>query len=125
VKYIVFNNKVKSSGKFYYDGTSNLSAIHINCNVLSLNPASCVHNANCGTYLINFLGWCGSSNTCVAGNNSGPLGNCLRNTYLYSSPSSEWNPLKAGTINLHAQNKSGGNAFILTPEPDLSKISVK
>jgi hypothetical protein len=49
----------------------------------------------------------------------------LRNTFLYTSPSSDWNPLKAGTINILGQNKSGGNSFILTPEPDLKKISVK
>jgi len=108
---------VKSGGKFYYDGTSNLSAIHVNCNVMSTNPNACVHNANCG--------WCGSSNTCISGNAGGPMGSCLRNTFLYSSPSSDWNPLKAGTINIQGLNKSGGNAFILTPEPNLRNISVK
>ena len=132
-------NPIKSGGKFYYDGTSNLSAIHINCSVLSLEPRSCVHNGNCGNYLhfsykkwnilsrhsYLYLGWCGSSNTCVEGNSAGPLGNCLRSTFLYSQPSSTWNPLKAGTINILGQNKSGGNSFILTPEPDLNKISVK
>ena len=106
-----------NSGKYYYDGTSNLSSIHVNCDVLSTRPGTCVQNANCG--------WCGQRNSCVEGTSAGPLGNCLRSTYLYSKPSSEWNPLKAGTINIYGMLKSGGNAFILTPEPDLSKISVK
>jgi hypothetical protein len=74
---------------------------------------------------LSFIGWCGSNNSCISGNSSGPLGNCLRNTYLYSSPSNDWNPLKAGTMNIQGVNKSGGNAFILTSEPDLSKIFVK
>ena len=66
------------------------------------------------------LGWCGSNSTCVAGNNSGPMGNCLRNSFLYSSPSSDWNPLKAGTINI-----ASGGKMIITPEPNLRKIYVK
>jgi len=109
-------NGIKSGGKFYYDGTSNLSALHVNCNVMSTNPDACIHNSNCG--------WCGSSNSCVQGNNSGPLGNCLRSTYLYTKPSNHWNPLKAGTINILAQAKSGGSALIITPEPNLKKIGV-
>lgn len=88
--------------------------------------AVCIYFIFCyKPHINNIIGWCGSSNTCVPGNSAGPLGNCLRNTFLYTSPSSDWNPLKAGTINIFGQNKSGGNAFILTPEPDLNKISVK
>lgn len=41
-------NTLKTAGKFYYDGTSNLSALHISCNTLTLNPNACIHNANCG-----------------------------------------------------------------------------
>lgn len=48
-------NEIKS-GKYYYDGTPNLAAIHINCNTLSLNPPACVHNANCGIKLFTQVG---------------------------------------------------------------------
>jgi hypothetical protein len=72
----------------------------------------------------NNLGWCGQSSQCVPGNNNGPLGNCLRSTYLYTKPSSDWNPLKAGTINIQASAKSGGSSLLITPEPNLKKISV-
>jgi hypothetical protein len=80
-------------------------------------PSACVKNASCG--------WCGQHNNCVEGNSAGPLGNCLRSTFLYSAPVGDFNHLKAGTINILGLNKSGGNSFILTPEPNLSKISVK
>jgi hypothetical protein len=43
-------NTLKTVGKFYYDGTSNLSSLHINCNTMTLNPNACIHNANCGIF---------------------------------------------------------------------------
>ena len=106
------------SGKFYYDGTGNLgTAIHVNCNILSTIPSQCVHNSNCG--------WCGSTGTCIPGNNRGPLANCLRSTYLYTAPSQNWNPLKAGTININAVDTKGKSVLRITQTPDLSKLKVR
>jgi len=106
------------TGKFYYDGTAGLgSAIHVNCDVMSTVPSQCVHNSSCG--------WCGSSSSCIPGNSRGPLANCLRSTYLYTAPSAEWNPIRAGTINIRAVDKGGNPVLTMTETPDLSKVSVR
>ena len=102
--------------KFYYNGRDNLNAIHINCNVYSTNPSSCVHNMKCG--------WCGQSNTCIPGTLSGPMAPCLRNTFLYTAPSSEWSPLRASSINTLAVNMKGEALNTITHEPNLSKANV-
>jgi hypothetical protein len=102
--------------KLYYNGRDNLNAIHINCNVYSTQPHSCVHNMKCG--------WCGQSNTCVPGSQSGPLASCLRSTFLYSAPSSEWSPFKASTINTLAVNQKGESQLNIVPEPTMGKINI-
>lgn len=102
--------------KFYYNGRNNLNAIHINCNVYSTEPSSCVHNMKCG--------WCGQSNTCIAGNQNGPLAPCLRGTFLYTSPSNDWSPFKASTINTLAVNQKGQTLTTIVPEPNLGKVNV-
>ena len=76
-----------------------------------------MHNTNCG--------WCGSSSACISGNNRGPLANCLRSSYLYTAPSSDWNPLKAGTINVNAVDKKGESVLMITHTPDMSKVFVQ
>ena len=88
----------------------------MNCNLYTINPPSCVKQAGCG--------WCGEKNSCVSGSTSGPLAPCLRNTFLYSMPSPEWNPLKAGTINILSLNSKGQPQNTLTPSPDVSKLDV-
>lgn len=100
----------------YYDGSNNLSAIHVDCNVYTTNPPACVKQSKCG--------WCGEKNSCVSGTNTGPLGNCMRNSFLYSMPSPEWNPLKAGTINILSVDTNGQPMTHLTPEPNLRGVDV-
>ena len=111
---------VKANGfitdKNYYNGRDNLNAIHMNCNVYNTTPADCVHNMKCG--------WCGQSNTCIAGTSAGPLGNCLRDSFLYTAPSAFWNPLKAGTINILAINKTGSALNHIVPEPNMNKVAI-
>ncbi len=102
--------------KFYYNGRDNLNAIHINCNIYTSDPHSCVHNMKCG--------WCGQSNTCIPGSQSGPLAPCFRNSYLYSAPTSEWNPFKASTFNTLTLNEKGEPLISIVPEPNMSKIDV-
>jgi len=111
-------NEVRSVEKFYYDGTENLgSSIHVNCDVYSTIPNSCVHNSKCG--------WCGSSNTCIPGNSRGPLASCIRSTFLYTAPSDIWNPFKAGTVNIRAMDRKERSILTIAPNPDLRNVLVK
>ena len=88
----------------------------MNCNVYTTIPTTCVKQSGCG--------WCGENNSCVSGSSTGPLSPCLRNTFLYSMPTPEWNPLKAGTINILALSAKGQPQNTLVPEPNLRKIDV-
>ncbi len=100
--------------KFYYNGANNLSAIHVDCNIYTSQPNGCVHNSGCG--------WCGEKNNCIAGNAQGPLAPCMRNTFLYQAPTAEWNPFKAGTVNILAIDAKGNPQNHITYEPTLSKV---
>ena len=79
-------------------------------------PTTCVQNAHCG--------WCGSSNTCVAGTPRGPLGNCLRNAFIFNAPNDNWSPFTAGNINLYARDKQFRPILHLTPTPDMENVYV-
>lgn len=85
----------------YYDGTIGLKTTVTTCNMYTTQPQVCLHQGSCG--------WCGSSNTCINGNNLGPLAPCLRGTYVFTAPSSDWNPIKGGTV-----TKSTFNGAVLT-----------
>ena len=80
----------------YYDGSKKLRITHVSCNQWSSRKEACLHNGSCG--------WCGSSSTCIAGNAGGPTAPCLRGTFLFTSPTNDWNPfenpkLKATRVN--------------------------
>jgi hypothetical protein len=64
---------------------------------MSTVPQQCVANPACG--------WCGDKNSCIQGTNRGPLSPCLRNTFLFNSPGSAWNPLKASQININTEGR--------------------
>ena len=49
---------------------------------------------------------------------------CLRNTFLYTSPTSDWNPLKAGHINIMAVDNKGRSLITQAAEPDLQSMDV-
>ena len=104
------------TNKFYYNGSENINAVHVDCNINTTNPSGCVHNSKCG--------WCGDKNSCVPGNRNGPLSPCLRNTFLYTAPSAEWNPMKAGTVNILAIDSKGIPQTHLTYEPNLKKADI-
>jgi hypothetical protein len=76
---------------------------------MSTVPQQCVGNPACG--------WCGDKNSCIQGTNRGPLAPCLRNTFLYNTPGSNWNPLKAGTINIDTKGK-----LLITAHPDMNRV---
>lgn len=67
----------------YYDGSHKLNTVKIQCKIHS-NPTSCLHQSSCG--------WCGSTNSCVLGNNLGPLQPCTKSSYIFSAPYPNWNP---------------------------------
>jgi hypothetical protein len=93
----------------FYDGSPYLNGLHINCNVFSDEPQACVHNSKCG--------WCGDKNSCIPGTFNGPLAPCLKSTFLFNAPSKEWNPLKAGTININTEEK-----LIIAAHPDMGRV---
>ena len=80
VKYL--NNQIPSTTS-YYDGSTKLNKITINCKIFA-NPTDCLHSSNCG--------WCGSVSGCVAGTNLGPLEPCVKSSYIFSAPFPNWNP---------------------------------
>jgi len=67
----------------YYDGSRNLNAVKIQCKIYS-NPTDCLHQSSCG--------WCGSTNSCISGNNLGPLQPCVKSSYVFTSPYPNWSP---------------------------------
>ena len=78
-------------------------------------PQACVNNGNCG--------WCGDKNSCIAGTFNGPLAPCLKSTYLYNAPSLNWNPLRAGTINIDTTPKLGEReTLVVTQHPDFQRV---
>ncbi len=38
------------------------------------------------------IGWCGSTNSCITGNNAGPLEPCVKGQYIYSQPQPNFDP---------------------------------
>jgi hypothetical protein len=65
----------------YYDGSINLNKKKISCRIYG-NSSDCLKNSSCG--------WCGSNNSCILGNNLGPLQSCSRSSFVYSSPIPNW-----------------------------------
>jgi len=106
-----------SSQKLYYDGRNNLNAIHVNCGLLNQQPNTCVKNSQCG--------WCGGSNTCVAGSIVGPLAPCLKDTFQYTQSNPNWNPLRGGALNIRVWDENfRNNQNIVAPAPDLTNLNV-
>ena len=82
----------------FYDGSSNLNVIQINCSLYAY-PKVCLTHSNCG--------WCNSTNKCILGNNMGPQMPCPKSSYIYSAPYNKW-PLEArvmkGEVPIHLNN---------------------
>lgn len=66
----------------YYDGSAKLNTVQVKCRIFT-TALDCLRQSSCG--------WCGSSNTCVLGNNMGPLQACMRSSYIFSPPIPNWN----------------------------------
>ncbi len=83
----------------YYDGSKKLKITVVNCNQWASKKEACLHQGQCG--------WCGSSNTCISGNKGGPTAPCLRGTFLYTSPSADFNPFEDPKLTAHRVNMGG------------------
>jgi hypothetical protein len=67
----------------YYDGSTNLNSLKVQCKIYA-NPSDCTHQSTCG--------WCGSNNTCILGDSTGPRQPCAKSSYIFASPYPHWNP---------------------------------
>ncbi len=75
---------------------------------------ACVTRPQCG--------WCGDKNKCIDGTSRGPLAPCLKSTFLYNKPTSDWDPLRAGTINIYT--KRGEKDYLhLAAHPDFNRVT--
>ncbi len=88
----------------------------MNCSSYSLKPQLCVGNAQCG--------WCGQNNSCIPGTPSGPLAPCFKDTFLYSAQNPNWNPFRAGTVNIRAWDDKKRPQIIVAPTPDVQNMNV-
>jgi len=59
-------------------------------------------------------GWCASSNSCIAGNSLGPLVPCLRSSYVFTSPTQDWNPSDSNMIETKMQNVLNAHVSTVT-----------
>jgi hypothetical protein len=85
--------------KEYYDGSRGLKISTSYCNNYTTQPEVCMHQGSCG--------WCGSTNSCVTGNNLGPLAPCLRGTYRFTAPK-DWNLVDGARLNSVSQREVEG-----------------
>ena len=86
----------------YYDGSRNLNVVKIQCKLYG-NTNECLKQSSCG--------WCGSTNSCILGNNIGPLQPCVKSSFMFSNPQPTWNPQtkvvseQAGGVSLSVASK--------------------
>jgi hypothetical protein len=91
----------------YYDGTRGLKITRMECTQYTTQPEICLHQGSCG--------WCGSTNSCIPGNNLGPLAPCLRGTYKFTAPSANWNPLDTNNVKVNRANIAGAQLTTIVP----------
>jgi hypothetical protein len=58
-------------------------------------------------------GWCGSTNSCIAGNNLGPLAPCLAGKFFFSAPDSNFNLLNHNNISISRRAVNGAQLTTL------------
>jgi hypothetical protein len=72
-----------------------LKSVTVSCSQWTTQRELCMTQKSCG--------WCGSSNSCIVGNNIGPLSPCVKGDYFYTSPDSDWNPLESSDTSISRQ----------------------
>jgi hypothetical protein len=98
--------EVPGAPEDYYDGTRGLKITRTECNQYTTQPEVCLHQGSCG--------WCGSSNSCIQGNNLGPLAPCLRGTYKFTEPNN-FNPLPTNNVSVQKANIAGAQLTTIVP----------
>ncbi len=78
----------------------------VNCTQWSSKKEACLHQGSCG--------WCGSSNSCIAGNGMGPTAPCLRGTFIFSSPKDDFNPFDDPNLKPVRRNYQGAQLTTFT-----------
>lgn len=99
----LYLNKLPSESD-YYDGSRKLKITSTTCNQWTTLPQLCMKQSSCG--------WCGSTNTCIPGNNLGPLAPCLAGKFFFSAPDSNFNLLNHN--NYSVSRKAVGGAQLTT-----------
>lgn len=100
----------------YYDGQLKMgedknSMKKTSCGEWTTQPEACKKVGNCG--------WCSSSNSCIAGNEKGPLMPCKAGAFKFETPPENWNVYPKGTeINVTSQivGKDEKEIFTITPK---------
>lgn len=59
----------------YYKGTLNLDINMNSCQLYFKDKEVCIKQPSCG--------WCGSSSSCIPGNNIGPFATCLKGSFVF------------------------------------------
>lgn len=67
----------------YYDGNLKLNVVKVRCDIYTVKN-DCLQTSGCG--------WCGSTNSCILGNNFGPQQSCVKSSFIYAQPIPNWNP---------------------------------
>lgn len=85
----------------YYNGDLKLNVVKVKCQIYTAE-SDCIHSSNCG--------WCGSSNSCVLGNNFGPLQPCVKSSFIYGRSYPNYHP----TIRTINENVGGVSSTIVS-----------
>jgi hypothetical protein len=59
-------------------------------------------------------GWCGSTNTCIPGNNLGPLTPCLAGKFFFSAPDKNFSLLNHNNYSVSRRAIGGAQLTTLT-----------
>ena len=78
-----------------------MNTIKIKCKIHA-NPTECLHHSSCG--------WCQASNSCIVGNNMGPLEPCVKSSFIFSAPYPNFSP-KTTKVN---ENVGGLSMTVIT-----------
>ena len=99
-----------SSPTDYYDGTKGLKYTYSTCNNYTTQKEVCMKSGSCG--------WCASTNSCIPGNNLGPLAPCLRGSFKFTAPNADWNPLATNNVNISRANVMGAQLTTVVSRED-------
>jgi hypothetical protein len=59
-------------------------------------------------------GWCGQSESCISGNNLGPLEPCMKGQFSFTSPNQSWSSIDTDHADVKTKNIAGVNLTTIT-----------